>query len=95
MKCCMDWSPYFGCPHEICPGCYCDKEHEQNVCSDCHDYNRGHDEYLATYGPENLRSLACACDCEPDPDDGFEGGWRPCPPDLCERPAHDHPKAAV
>lgn len=57
-QCCYLWDVRYGCVHEICPGCYCSKEHDQNVCSDCHEYNLDHEPYLAKYGGENRRADA-------------------------------------
>lgn len=45
-----------GCVEEICGGCFCSKEREQNVCSECHAYNLDHEPYLLKYGPDNKRS---------------------------------------
>lgn len=25
----------YGCPDEICPGCFCDKPHDDWLCRDC------------------------------------------------------------
>jgi hypothetical protein len=57
--CCELWDEENGiCVHEICPGCYCTKAHDQNVCVDCHTFNLNHEPYLAKYGPENVRTSA-------------------------------------
>jgi hypothetical protein len=32
VTCCEAWSPLYGCPHEICGGCYLDKKHDEKHC---------------------------------------------------------------
>jgi len=54
-RCCELWHPNYGCPHEICPGCYCSKRHDENVCEECHTFNLDHAPYLAKYGVSNVR----------------------------------------
>lgn len=58
MSCCDKWDPRYGCSHEVCPSCYGDKHHEQNVCDECHAYNVGlpYQLYIDIYGIDNLRT---------------------------------------
>jgi hypothetical protein len=54
-KCCEKQDEY-DCVHNICPGCYCDKEHDANVCNDCHQFNLDHQPYLDKFGADNVRA---------------------------------------